>query len=260
VTPNLTSVHVALLNFLEQDNLKRLYDPSQALFFQVAGVPSFNPAQLGAATTSVNLFLCPSEPQPIRFTRWGANDIAGTNYMANTGTGIGVFCDPRFPTDGVCWNGSNVKWSQITDGSSNTLFMAEALLGSNFDTMGSTPGSPRQVASPQGLSSIATGGTTPALSDAICAGTGRWVGDRGLSWIYGLAQSTTFNTYFPPNSPIPDCHTNGQGRFKSNSGHSGGVNVVYCDGTVRFVSNGITLATWQALSTRAGGETVNSLN
>ncbi len=256
VTPNLTSVQTALLSYVEQENLKNLYDPSQALFFQVAGVPSFNPAQLSAATTSVKMFLCPSDPQPTLFTRWGASNIASTNYMANTGTGLGNFCDPRFPTDGVFWNGSALRISLITDGTSNTIFMSEALVGSNFDTMGPTPASPRQVSSPQGLSVLATGGTNPALTDPVCTGSLRWVGDRGLSWIYGLAQSTTFNTYFAPNSPTPDCHTNGQGRFKANSGHPGGVNVALCDGTVRFVSNSTSLPSWRALSTRAGDETV----
>src|SRR5262245_38704500 len=42
ITPNLTSVHTALLSYIDQENLKNLYDPNQALFFQVAGVPSFN--------------------------------------------------------------------------------------------------------------------------------------------------------------------------------------------------------------------------
>jgi len=41
------------------------------------------------------------------------------------------------------------------------------------------------------------------------------------------------------------------------SKHTGGVNVVMADGAVRFVSNGISLATWRALATRAGRETVS---
>ena len=36
----------------------------------------------------------------------------------------------------------------------------------------------------------------------------------------------------------------------------GGVNVLLGDGSVRFVTNGIEPKTWQALSTRAGGEVV----
>ena len=38
------------------------------------------------------------------------------------------------------------------------------------------------------------------------------------------------------------------------SRHSGGVNLALCDGSVRFVRDGIELVTWRALATRAGGE------
>src|SRR5688500_8688960 len=51
---NLISVHTAILPFLEQENLKQLYDPAQPLFLLVAGVPSFNPSQLPAASTLVD--------------------------------------------------------------------------------------------------------------------------------------------------------------------------------------------------------------
>jgi prepilin-type N-terminal cleavage/methylation domain-containing protein/prepilin-type processing-associated H-X9-DG protein len=43
--------------------------------------------------------------------------------------------------------------------------------------------------------------------------------------------------------------------FSSN--HAGGVNFVYCDGSVRFVSQSIALVTLRALSTRAGGEVIS---
>jgi prepilin-type processing-associated H-X9-DG protein len=38
------------------------------------------------------------------------------------------------------------------------------------------------------------------------------------------------------------------------SRHPGGVNVVLCDGSVHFVRDGISILTWRALSTIAGGE------
>jgi prepilin-type N-terminal cleavage/methylation domain-containing protein/prepilin-type processing-associated H-X9-DG protein len=42
--------------------------------------------------------------------------------------------------------------------------------------------------------------------------------------------------------------------FSSN--HNGGVNFVFCDGSVRFLADSINLITLQALSTRAGGEVI----
>lgn len=38
----------------------------------------------------------------------------------------------------------------------------------------------------------------------------------------------------------------------------GGVNVVYCDGHVAWVSNTVTLAVWRAMSTSDGGETISN--
>jgi prepilin-type processing-associated H-X9-DG protein len=39
--------------------------------------------------------------------------------------------------------------------------------------------------------------------------------------------------------------------------HNGGVNVLLMDGSVRFVTSGLSMATWRALGTRAGGEVVD---
>ena len=39
--------------------------------------------------------------------------------------------------------------------------------------------------------------------------------------------------------------------------HRGGVNVCFADGSVHFVSDGISFTTWQALGTRAAGDQVD---
>jgi prepilin-type processing-associated H-X9-DG protein len=41
------------------------------------------------------------------------------------------------------------------------------------------------------------------------------------------------------------------------SRHPNGVNVSLCDGSVRYVSNNINLATWQALGSMNGGDAIN---
>jgi len=40
--------------------------------------------------------------------------------------------------------------------------------------------------------------------------------------------------------------------------HNGGVNLLMCDGAVRFVGNSIDTNTWRALATRRGGEVIGS--
>jgi hypothetical protein len=36
------------------------------------------------------------------------------------------------------------------------------------------------------------------------------------------------------------------------------VNVCFADGSVHFISNGISFATWQALGTRSAGEVIDA--
>ena len=53
----------------------------------------------------------------------------------------------------------------------------------------------------------------------------------------------------------------GNGMFKNNASGAGpaggGVNAVMCDGSVRFVKNGLTMNQMQALLSRAGGEVIS---
>ena len=64
-------------------------------------------------------------------------------------------------------------------------------------------------------------------------------------------------TTYPLNPP---CTTTGSGNSHkaARSRHSGGVNVLLGDGSVRFVRNSIDLATWRALGTMNGGEVLGN--
>jgi prepilin-type processing-associated H-X9-DG protein len=42
------------------------------------------------------------------------------------------------------------------------------------------------------------------------------------------------------------------------SNHPGGVNILFCDGSVKFVKNTVSYVTWWALGTRANSENVSA--
>ena len=260
------SVQAKLLPFMEQENLQKLIDFKQPLMMGGCQNMYVNPAQLPAARTVVPLLLCPSETKAPLFTGYHVQpgDVtAGTNYMVCSGSGTGTNYDLRFPTDGCFWFNSAVGFRDLRDGTSNTLVMSESLLGLGRDQTGDhTPRDPkRQMAkmskffvantSGPGLSGI----VNPDLA-ALVAQAGCWDGSRGSVWIYGREPKTTFNAYMPPNTPVPDMAAHGMGFFAARSNHPGGVNALFADGSVHFVSEDIALETWRALSTREGGEVV----
>jgi prepilin-type processing-associated H-X9-DG protein len=68
-----------------------------------------------------------------------------------------------------------------------------------------------------------------------------------------------YNHVMPPNTwNCSDGNVNDIGAFTPSSRHSGGVNVLMCDGSVRFVKSTVAAVTWWALGTRAGNETVSA--
>ncbi len=83
----------------------------------------------------------------------------------------------------------------------------------------------------------------------------------GRTWLIGGAFYTSFFAAATPNSLVPDCgvtHDNGSGVFAARSYHSGGVNVLIADGSVRYVGSGIAQSVWIAMGTRRGGELLGS--
>jgi prepilin-type processing-associated H-X9-DG protein len=42
------------------------------------------------------------------------------------------------------------------------------------------------------------------------------------------------------------------------SGHTGGANFAFADGSIHFITSSIDTTTYQSLSTRSGGEVLNS--
>jgi prepilin-type N-terminal cleavage/methylation domain-containing protein len=270
------SVHAQLLPYIEQENIGRQIDFAQPLFVGVFPTPSFmlNPAMQTAAATPVKTFLCPGDAQPNLFTiNSGGGTHAGTNYVVNLGSGAAGAgtstangYDSRFSSDGMFFYGPGLKFGDITDGTSNTMFMSQCLLGLNanltkpFSALtpeelrrqtGSLPG--------KGLFTGPSGanpgyGASPPIVAGEHATATSWRGNRGGSWIWGNASTNGFTAALPPNSPTPDTTAHGMGWLSARGNFSGGVNVCFGDGSIRFVRNSIDLFTWRAIATRAGGE------
>jgi prepilin-type N-terminal cleavage/methylation domain-containing protein/prepilin-type processing-associated H-X9-DG protein len=68
------------------------------------------------------------------------------------------------------------------------------------------------------------------------------------------AYQTLYDHGYTPNSPVIDCISTSANWKGARSSHSGGVNLLLCDGSVRFVANSVDADTWQSLGSRRGGE------
>ena len=267
------SALVAMLPQLEQ----------QPLFNQINSALSWDaPANALLRTTLQANFICPSDPNGIRSVRSFAGQTfdAPNNYFACIGTTTGFFPQLPLPNQGLpnhLTSGVFTAWrsyggKQIRDGNSQTIAFAEALSGNE--------GAVRDEASStfiaddvtlHQLSSFQANGAdfyTPVVNTALtnCNTTfngGTFNNLRGFSWAVGSLYASCFNTITTPNDtkyPFNGCafgDTGALGIMGASSAHPGGVNVAFCDGSVRFVTGGVNRRVWQALGTRAGKEVVS---
>ena len=78
-------------------------------------------------------------------------------------------------------------------------------------------------------------------------------GDRWINSGYLATTSVLSNPQFPATLDYLNT-ANNFGLKGARSRHSGGVNLLLADGSVRFVSNSVDSNTWRYLATRAGSE------
>jgi prepilin-type N-terminal cleavage/methylation domain-containing protein/prepilin-type processing-associated H-X9-DG protein len=238
--PLVHSPQARLLPYVEHDNLQRLVDFAQ---------PPTSPANLAASQTAVKLFVCPSDPAGGRVA---GSAHAGTNYVANVGSGavgFGLIASG----DGV-FTQTPLAIRDITDGTSNTAAFSESILGNGVTSTGPIPSDPRREVLE------VPGGNDPTPAECAAGGAGKvWSGQRGSRWIDGHYGNALYNHFYAPNPSTWDCGNgnHNKGLSTARSWHPGGVNLLLCDGSVRFLSNGVPLVIWRALSTRAGGEVVS---
>src|SRR3569623_2072154 len=244
-----------LMPYMEGANLYNTMDMTQPLYVPGSGSSgySISAPNMKAAGTLVPLVLCPSEAFRSVTSDYGVAQLDPANYAINIGTGA-KFGSP-FNTDGLCFATSKTRAGDVTDGLSNTAAFSECRLGTYQENFaGPLPGNDRQA-----NYAMIYG----AVSDSVCASGGLWnsTNNKGFLWLGGELRCTSYNHYYTPNQDIWDCigydDANGYattGWHAARSLHPGGVNLTLADGSVRFVSNSVSLLVWRSLATRLGGE------
>jgi prepilin-type N-terminal cleavage/methylation domain-containing protein/prepilin-type processing-associated H-X9-DG protein len=166
-----------------------------------------------------------------------------------------------------------------TDGTSNTIAFAESLVGDNSNavpfhrnnaTTNAGGAAAAQVADASAVSFQTV--ILPALNSCTqnyqAAAAGTFTGTVGNRWGWGATAQTLFNTVVTPNSKqfpwnscrssCANCGPDDSMFSNAQSAHPGGVNVMFADGSVRFIKDSVSQQTWYALGTRANGEVVTS--
>ncbi|MBX9628754.1 MAG: DUF1559 domain-containing protein [Gemmataceae bacterium] len=230
-----------LTPYLEQTNVYNALDMTYPLFGGPMSSPPYSifPVNRAAVAVVVPAFLCPSDP-----VRVVVPDRGPSNYVASGGGRADGNADEA---DGLFFLNSKVRVVDVLDGTSNTVAFSESPLG---------PGGPNQAGTTGDVRLYYKAlGTADTLSEGACSGKGGLKTTRNSAWADGAYPTGLFNHVLPPNSPTMDCirHSN-PGWKAARSRHTGGVNVLLGDGSVRFVRDSVPAETWQAVGTRAGGE------
>jgi len=208
-----------------------------------------------ASRTQVAAFLCPSDTAP------SGDWPGGLNYLGNLQSWA---CDlnPSNPSDvapgeqmrGIFYYQSFVRLSDITDGLSNTAFFSEKIRGT-----GSRDGDARSDSLITSAASQTSLDSTYSVCQAMNPLTStRLTTRQGMSWVMGEMCCSTYNHVAPPNGKtcagtgFPGTMANMPMQVPPSSRHSGGVNTLMGDGSVRFIKGSIALSTWRAIGTRAG--------
>ncbi|MBA4066760.1 MAG: prepilin-type cleavage/methylation domain-containing protein [Isosphaera sp.] len=209
-----------LLPYLEQDNLFRQIDFTKDIA---------DPVHAQVRVQSLKVFLCPSDSPPkptFTVVADGGSpicDVAFANYVGMGGT----FEVTGFPdtNNGVLYRNSKTRVGDVTDGTSNTLFVIER--------------------------------------ESKRAPVTTWVG--AVTNSVNPPLNPAFEDEGPPTLVLTNTGEAADGRTPNNllghvedasSRHSGVTCCLLCDGSVRLIANSVNPATWEALGTRAGGEVV----
>jgi prepilin-type N-terminal cleavage/methylation domain-containing protein len=205
-----------LLNYLEQDGLYR-----EIHFDLDVG----DPANATARNTFLKIFYCPSDSLYSTFTvtDGSANswEVAQSSYVACNGNEDVDDMSTPVHNGAFVRNAKGFRESEISDGLSNTFFIGERSTTMSYATWAGVP----------------LGAKNPALR-----APGTFEGGAGL--VLGHC-----GPHMPNDPVVTDADA-------MSSGHGAGVQFLFGDGSVHFISNTITQSAYDALATRGGQEII----
>jgi prepilin-type N-terminal cleavage/methylation domain-containing protein/prepilin-type processing-associated H-X9-DG protein len=273
------SAKTRLLQFFEQSYV---YNSLNQTYYSVGVInPTIN---MTAVCSTINSFLCPSDANDPNYTVVGVK-TGQTNYGNNVGMSI-TFNGLAF--DGPTWRmndlakGGPTTLASILDGTSNTAAHSEWLKGRNVGTgrqavwtglkaYSRNPGSYWPAANgayqtvQQVLQQVASNCQPNVNTQAT------W-DQKGMLWACNLAGvGGGYSHLLAPNQPAcfypqysfakynePAPGNDDVTMINAQSNHPGGVNVGFLDGSVKFIKDSVSLTTWGALATKAGGEIISA--
>jgi prepilin-type processing-associated H-X9-DG protein/prepilin-type N-terminal cleavage/methylation domain-containing protein len=260
---------IPLLPFLEQDNWIRTWDPNRTWY---------EPPNADIVPIQVKVFFCPSNRTTgfidtsfmVPYAGRALPNAAACDYLLCKGANAALCEVTQVPLTarGVFDVNTRTRLTDITDGTSNTFAIGEGA-GHNPrygirhyypDTTPAQdlfPGQPTLIDQSWSSGPMATQALhTLGLLGGSCLGV---TAQRG-----GQAQPYDERMNNPLGLAALDCNngcTNSgtaPGTYDTISGfrsvHPGGCNFLFCDGSVRFVSQAVAPDTYRALSTMSGGE------
>jgi prepilin-type N-terminal cleavage/methylation domain-containing protein/prepilin-type processing-associated H-X9-DG protein len=225
---NGTNCWIESFPYFDQDNLYRRWDYYD-FGNNLAGGPNATTAQV------IKALLCPSDalPDPVVYS-YSFNGLCGiSSYGGNGGRRSAATQEtPPRTNDGIFFLNSRVRIADVTDGTANTFLLGERYHRDlEFDRI------------------------TLGTADGPIRGLGLWAG-MGLRQV-SLSPPVPINYQVPPSTAVGDMMTIMNRVCAYGSGHPGGANFAFADGSVRFLSEQTSLTILQALSTRAGGEVIS---
>lgn len=233
------SAHARLLPYIDQGPLFALID---------FNVPYNHANNTAARMVEVPSFRCPSDPTPLPGSVGGRN-----NYYWNAGNGVVMYASGTTgqpQPNGIIYHSKRYRFADITDGLSNTACMAEKLTGDGSNGISS----PRtDTFSPGTYPNNADEATTQCNAVDVTDLGQQGYSNVGGPWLQQYHSTNQYNHVLPPNGR--SCmFPPGRIATTANSQHSGGVQIMLCDGSARFVSENIDTDLWRSIGSINGGE------